>query len=291
MWPDADIFTAVYDEEGTEGRFAGRSVHTSFLQTPAPVGARCSAPCCRSTLPRSSRSTCRSTTSSSRARPLGRMRVLCDEQHDPRQLLPQPVPLRVERPRADAGPQPQRAAAGISARRLQTLAPVGLDRRPAYGPLHRQLAHHPGPDPRLLRRARRTSSTRRLTLSASPAATVGRPLRGRLRADAPQADRCRDRRVQHPRSPLVVVGRRARRAAAAATRRRDDPVRRQADRRGRRRHPAERARADRHGGRGVRDRGRRIASGGTAGDRSTRWRRARDRPRRRHRALLVRRLA
>jgi glycosyltransferase involved in cell wall biosynthesis len=32
MWPDADIFTAVYDEEGTEGRFAHRAVHTSFLQ-------------------------------------------------------------------------------------------------------------------------------------------------------------------------------------------------------------------------------------------------------------------
>jgi glycosyltransferase involved in cell wall biosynthesis len=32
LWPHADIFTAVYDETGTEGRFAGRSIHTSFLQ-------------------------------------------------------------------------------------------------------------------------------------------------------------------------------------------------------------------------------------------------------------------
>jgi glycosyltransferase involved in cell wall biosynthesis len=32
MWPGADIYTAVYDEEGTEGRFAGRNVQTSFLQ-------------------------------------------------------------------------------------------------------------------------------------------------------------------------------------------------------------------------------------------------------------------
>jgi glycosyltransferase involved in cell wall biosynthesis len=32
MWPDADIYTAVYDEHGTEGRFAGRRVHSSFLQ-------------------------------------------------------------------------------------------------------------------------------------------------------------------------------------------------------------------------------------------------------------------
>jgi glycosyltransferase involved in cell wall biosynthesis len=32
IWPQADIFTAVYDERGTEGRFADRAVHTSFLQ-------------------------------------------------------------------------------------------------------------------------------------------------------------------------------------------------------------------------------------------------------------------
>jgi glycosyltransferase involved in cell wall biosynthesis len=32
MWPEADIYTAVYDEEATEGRFAGRRIHCSFLQ-------------------------------------------------------------------------------------------------------------------------------------------------------------------------------------------------------------------------------------------------------------------
>jgi glycosyltransferase involved in cell wall biosynthesis len=32
IWPQADLFTAVYDEEGTEGRFASRPLHTSFLQ-------------------------------------------------------------------------------------------------------------------------------------------------------------------------------------------------------------------------------------------------------------------
>ncbi len=36
MWPDADIFTAVYDEEGTDGRFADRTVTTSFLQRLRP---------------------------------------------------------------------------------------------------------------------------------------------------------------------------------------------------------------------------------------------------------------
>src|SRR5918998_5798651 len=37
LWPDADVFTPVYDEEGTEGRFAHRNVHTSFLQRVRPT--------------------------------------------------------------------------------------------------------------------------------------------------------------------------------------------------------------------------------------------------------------
>ena len=36
-WPEADVFTAVYDEEGTEGRFAARSPRTSFLQRLRPT--------------------------------------------------------------------------------------------------------------------------------------------------------------------------------------------------------------------------------------------------------------
>jgi glycosyltransferase involved in cell wall biosynthesis len=37
MWPTADIYTAVYDEHGTEGRFSGRNVHSSFLQRLRPT--------------------------------------------------------------------------------------------------------------------------------------------------------------------------------------------------------------------------------------------------------------
>lgn len=37
IWPDADIFTTVYDEDGTEGRFSGRQVYTSFLQRLRPT--------------------------------------------------------------------------------------------------------------------------------------------------------------------------------------------------------------------------------------------------------------
>ncbi len=36
-WPEADVFTAVYDEDGTEGRFADRTIHTSFLQKLRPT--------------------------------------------------------------------------------------------------------------------------------------------------------------------------------------------------------------------------------------------------------------
>jgi glycosyltransferase involved in cell wall biosynthesis len=36
-WPEADVFTAVYDERGTEGRFAARSPQASFLQRLRPT--------------------------------------------------------------------------------------------------------------------------------------------------------------------------------------------------------------------------------------------------------------
>ncbi len=37
LYPEADVFTAVYDEDGTEGRFADRQVHASFLQRLHPT--------------------------------------------------------------------------------------------------------------------------------------------------------------------------------------------------------------------------------------------------------------
>jgi len=39
MWPEAPIYTAVYNEKGTEGRFADRTVHSSFLQRLRPSAA------------------------------------------------------------------------------------------------------------------------------------------------------------------------------------------------------------------------------------------------------------
>ena len=39
IWPHADVFTAVYDERGTEGRFSHRAVNTSFLQRLHPTAS------------------------------------------------------------------------------------------------------------------------------------------------------------------------------------------------------------------------------------------------------------
>src|SRR3954449_13253535 len=36
IWPDAPVYTAVYDEAGTEGRFAHRDVRTTFLDRLSP---------------------------------------------------------------------------------------------------------------------------------------------------------------------------------------------------------------------------------------------------------------
>ncbi len=37
IWPDADVYTAVYDERGTEGRFRDRNVRATFLQRLHPT--------------------------------------------------------------------------------------------------------------------------------------------------------------------------------------------------------------------------------------------------------------
>lgn len=39
MWPQAPIYTPIYDEQATEGRFASHQVHTSFLQRLRPSAA------------------------------------------------------------------------------------------------------------------------------------------------------------------------------------------------------------------------------------------------------------
>ena len=67
-----------------------------------------------------------------------------------RLLLPQPVPVRVDRARGDAPGAPPARPAG-AARAAQPLADVGLDRRPAGRPLRGELAADRGAHPALLR--------------------------------------------------------------------------------------------------------------------------------------------
>ena len=88
--------------------------------------------------------------------------------HHARVLLLQPVPVRVERPRPDARGAPRPGLARRPARPLPALAPVGLDRRAARGPLHHELADDAGADPQLLRPRVARSSTRRWTPAVPP---------------------------------------------------------------------------------------------------------------------------
>ena len=59
IWPDADIYTAVYDERGTEGRFAHRDVAHVVPPAAAPDRAHVPAAAAALSRTRSSRSTCR----------------------------------------------------------------------------------------------------------------------------------------------------------------------------------------------------------------------------------------
>ena len=139
-WPEADVFTAVYDERGTEGRFAERAPAHLVPAAHAPDGAH--VPAAAAALPARDR-----VVRPARLRHcdlvverLGARRARRSRRRA-RLLLPQPVPLRVERAGGDAGGAPSARAPG-AARAAQPLAPVGLDRGPARRPLRRQLAPH-----------------------------------------------------------------------------------------------------------------------------------------------------
>ena len=122
----------------------------------------------------------------------------------PRLLLPQPVPLRVERARGDAR-RPRPARPRRARRDLPALAAVGLDRRPARGRLRRELRDD-APARRALLRPRRDRPAPAGRDRPLRARAGRRRLRRALGAHAAQADRRRDPRVQRLRLPLVVVG-------------------------------------------------------------------------------------
>ena len=125
----------------------------------------------------------------------------------PRLLLPQPVPLRLDRARGDAArAQPAHAAGAAAA--AQPLAPVGLDRRPARRSLRRQLAPDGGARAPLLRprgdRALPAGRDRPLRAGAGR-----RALHGARGADGAQAHRRRRAGVRRARAAAAGGRRRA----------------------------------------------------------------------------------
>ena len=161
IWPDAPIYTAVYDERGTEGRFAHRDVQD--VVPPAAAAVRFDVPLAPAALPVGDR-VVRPVRLRPRHLELERVgaRGHLPRAHHARVLLLQPVPVRVERPRPDArGPAGPGLARG-AARHPPPLAAVGLDRRPAGGPLPDDLADGARADPPLLgaRRDDRASARR-----------------------------------------------------------------------------------------------------------------------------------
>ena len=139
-WPDADVFTAVYDERGTEGRFADRTIHTSFLQRLRPTSRtfRPLLPLYPHAVESFDLRGYDTVISSSSAWAHG---VLVDPGavhvcycHNPFRY----AWTEREATLQARSPFVRPAAAGAAL----PVAPVGLDRRPARRPLRRQLAHH-----------------------------------------------------------------------------------------------------------------------------------------------------
>src|SRR3954471_13667694 len=143
-WPDADVFAAVYDETGTEGRFADRTVQTSSLQRLRPTARtfRALLPLYPHAVESFDLRGYDTVISSSSAWAHGGLvdpgAVHVSYCHHPllhprpgrraRLLLPQPVPLRVVGARGHAARAQPARPAGAAGPAL-AVAPVGLDSR------------------------------------------------------------------------------------------------------------------------------------------------------------------
>ena len=256
-YPDADVFTAVYDEHGTEGRFAARSPQASFLQRLRPT-ARTFRPLLPF-YPARDRVAGPARLRHRRLLARARGRTACSS-------IPAPCTSVTATTRsATRGPSARRRSPratsltrAAAARAAVALAPVGLDRRPARRRLRRQLGDHRGADPALLR-ARVDGPAPAGGALALLARAGRRALPGAGRADGAQAHRRRDPRLQRARAAARGRGGRAGVAAAAAPRRADRAADRPAVRRRGRRPAAHLAGAGRHRRGGVRDRGGRVA--------------------------------
>ena len=226
-WPDADVFTAVYDERGTEGRFADRRPRTSFLQRVRPTVAH--VPAAAAALP-------------------ARDRVVRPARLRHRDLVLERVGARrARRPgrrRTSATATTRSATRGPSARRR--CARATRSSRPALRLLlnrwrqwdwiaaqrvDRYVANSHLTAARIGRYFGRESTVLYPPVETGrfePGARVGDALHGAGRADGAQADRRRGPRLQRARAAAPRRRRRARGAAAAAPRRPDDHVHRPA---------------------------------------------------------------
>ena len=164
-WPDAPIYTLLYDEEGTGGRFAGREIHTSYLQR-LGVGQRRF----RSLLPAFPRAARSLRARRPRAGGLEQQRLRARRPQargrPPCLLLPHaPFATRGSRPTGRWRGRPAtEAAPGARSRDDPGSRPAGLARG---HPLRRELRRHPGAHRRVLGAGVTASSIRRSRSSGS----------------------------------------------------------------------------------------------------------------------------
>ncbi len=173
LYPTADVFTAVYDEDGTEGRFAHRNVHTSFLQRLRPTAAsfRGLLPFYPYAIEALDLRGYDLVVSSSSAWAHG---VIPDDFATHVSYCHNPFRYAWERARGHAV-QPRPAGARRARRDLPALAPVGLDRRPARRHLRRQPSRRRAAASAATSTATRRWSTRRSRRAASPRARSATP--------------------------------------------------------------------------------------------------------------------
>ena len=281
-WPEADIFAAVYDEAGTEGRFADRTIHTSFLQRLHPTSRtfRPLLPLYPHAVESFDLRGYDTVISSSSAWAHG---VLVDPGavhvcycHNPFRYAWSEREATLEA----RGPVVRRRCGSCSA-----LAPVGLDRRAARRPLRLQLEHHGG--------ARRRYFGRESTV-LHPPVELHRFTPGQVGAHyVVLAELMAHKRIDVAieafnrsacRSSWSGTGPRGTAAAARGAERHASPAGSRI-RRSPRCSPARRAIVV-TARRGVRHRRGRGARRGPAGDRVRRRRGARERAARRHRRVL-----
>ena len=150
LWPDADVFTPVYDETGTEGLFAHRKIQTSFLQRLRPNARtfRALLPLYPAAIESFDLSGYDVVISSSSA---WAHAVICGDRTTHVCYCHNPFRYAWNERHRTLGRASRPAVARGAARPLPALAGMGLDRGAARGPLPDELARHAGANHVVLR--------------------------------------------------------------------------------------------------------------------------------------------